>query len=84
MIGLIFLAYDKQQDPNGCEILLESYCDYTSSGQEAEVAEQIAVAAIRAMRLEQDVCVVREGDRTTVKGTLRLYNATAVGEQDRS
>jgi hypothetical protein len=84
MIGLTFLVHEKQQDPKRCEILLESDCDYTSSGQEAEIAEQIAVEAIRAMRLEQDVCVVREGNRTTVKGTLRLYDATAVGEQDRS
>ena len=75
MIGLTVLLHDKQEHPNGCEILLESYCDYTSSGREAEVAEQIAVAAIKAMRLEQNVCVVREGSRTTVKGKLRLYKA---------
>jgi len=83
MIELTFLVYDQQPDPNGCEILLKSYCDYTSSGQEAEVAEQIAVAAIKAMRLEQNVCVVREGSRTTVKGKLRFYNATMVGNQYR-
>jgi len=45
-----------------------------SSGHEAEIAEQIAVAAIKAMRLEQRMCVVREGSRATVKGTLSLYN----------
>ena len=55
--------------------MLESYCDYTSSGQEAEIAEQIVVAAIKAMRLEQSVYVVREGSRSTIKGTLSLYNA---------
>jgi len=27
--------------------------------------------------------VVREGNRISVKGTPRLYNATAVGDQDR-
>ena len=52
---------------------MESYSDYTLSGHEAEIAEQIVVAAIKAMRPEQSVCVVREGDRTTVKGTLKLY-----------
>jgi hypothetical protein len=83
MIGLTFLVHDKQQHPNGCEILLESYCDYTSSGREAEVAEQILVAAIKAMRLEENVCVVREGSRSTVKGKLKLYNATAVSDQGR-
>jgi hypothetical protein len=64
--------HDDQQHPNRCEILLESCCDRTSSGREAEIAEQIAVAALKAIRLEQGVCVVREGDRTTVKGQLRL------------
>jgi hypothetical protein len=74
MIGLTFLLVDNQTHPNRCEILLESYCDYTSSGREAEVAEQIAVAALKAMRLEQGVCVVRKGSRTTVQGKLNLYN----------
>jgi hypothetical protein len=60
-------------------MLLESYCDCTSSGHEAEVAEQILVAALKAMRLEQGVCVVREGSRSTVKGKLNLYNAAAGG-----
>ena len=75
MIGPTFLLYDDQKHPNKCEILVDSYCDYTSSGHEAEVAEQIMVAAIKAMRLEQSVCVVREGSRTTIKGRLSLYNA---------
>jgi hypothetical protein len=79
MIGLTFLLHDDQEHPNRCEILLDSYCDCTSSGHEAEIAEQIAVAALKAMRLEQGVCVVREGSRSTVKGKLGLYNAAAVG-----
>jgi hypothetical protein len=53
---------------------VESYSDYTSSGYEAEIAEQIMVAAIKAMRLEQSVCVVREGSRNTVKGKLTVYD----------
>ena len=77
MIGLTFLVYDHQQHPKRCEILLESCCDSTSSGHEAEVAEQIVVAALRAMRLKENVCVVREGDRTTVKGQLRLTTLSA-------
>jgi hypothetical protein len=72
VIGLTFLLYDHQQHPKGCEILLESCCDSTSSGHEAEIAEQIVVAALKAVRLEQNVCVVRKGSRTTVKGQLRL------------
>jgi len=77
MIGLTFLLHDNQTHPTACDILLESYCDYTSSGQEAEVAEQIMVAAIKAMRLEQSVYVVRKGSRTTVKGRLSLKNAAS-------
>ena len=75
MIALTFFLHGNQTDPNKCEILVESYSDYTSSGNEAEIAEQIVVAAIKAMRLEQSVCVVREGSRTTIKGRLSLYNA---------
>ena len=77
MIGLTFLLQDNQEHSNRCEILLESYCDCTSSGHEAEVSEQILVAALKAMRLEQRVCVVREGSRNTVKGKLTLYNTDA-------
>jgi len=77
MIGLTFLFHDNEKHPNRSEILLESYCDDTSSGREAEVAEQIIVAALKAMRLEQGVCVVREGSRSTVKGKLGLYYGTA-------
>ena len=73
MIGLTFLLRDNQEQPNRCEIVLDSYCDYTSTGHEAEVAEQITVGALKALRLEQSVCVVREGSRATVKGRLRLY-----------
>jgi hypothetical protein len=79
MIGLIFLMHDDQQHSDRCEILVESCCDRTSSGPEAEIAEQIAVAALRAIRLEQRVYVVREGDRTTVKGQLRLATPAAPG-----
>ena len=75
MLGLTFLLQDNQKHPNRCEILLESYCDYTSSGPEAEIAEQLVVAALKTMRLEQNVCVVREGSRNTVKGKLALYDA---------
>jgi len=74
MIGLTFFLQNNQTHPNSCEILLNSYCDYTSSGHEAEVAEQIMVAALKAMRLEQRVCVVREGRRNTVKGKLTFYS----------
>jgi hypothetical protein len=74
MIGLTFFLHDDEKHPNRCEILVDSYCDYTSSGHEAEVAEQIAVASLKAMRLEQTVCVVRQGSRTTVQGKLSLYN----------
>ena len=84
MIGLTFLLQGNQKHPNRGEILLDSYCDGTSSGREARAAEQIVVAALKALRLEQTVYVVREGNRITVKGTLRPYNATAVGDQDRS
>jgi hypothetical protein len=79
VIGLTFLVYDHQQHPKRCEILLEWCCDSTSSGHEAEVAEQLVVAALKVMQLEQNVCVVREGDRTTVKGQLRLTTLPAAG-----
>jgi hypothetical protein len=79
MIGLTFLLHDDEKHPNRCEILVDSYCDYTSSGHEAEIAEQIAVAALKAMRPEQSVCVVREGSRTTVRGELRLTTLPWVG-----
>ena len=72
MIALTFLLQDNPKHPNRSEILLELYCDDTSSGHEAEVAERIMVAALKAMRLKQSVCVVREGSRTTLKGHLRL------------
>ena len=75
MMGLTFLLQDNQKHPNRCEIQLESYCDYTSSGPEAEIAEQLVVAALKTMRLKQNVCVVREGSRNTVKGKLALYDA---------
>jgi hypothetical protein len=75
MIRLTFFLHDDEKHPNRCEILVDSLCDHTSSGHEAEVAEQIMVAAIKAMRLEQRVYVVREGSRTTIKGRLGLYNA---------
>ncbi len=78
MIGLTFFLIDNQKHPDRCEILLDSYCDGTSSGREARAAEPIVVAALKALRLEQTVYVVREGNRITVKGTPRLYNATAV------
>jgi len=77
MIGLTFFLLDNQKHPNRCEILLELYCDHTSSGQEAEIAEQVAVAALKAMRLEQGVCVIREGSHTTVKGQLTVHKAAA-------
>ena len=73
MIELTFLLHENKKHANRCEILLDSYCDYTSSGYEAEIAEEITVAALKALRLEQSVCVVREGSRATVKGRLRLY-----------
>jgi len=72
MIELTFLLHDNQKHPKRSEILLESYCDHTSTGREAEVAEQILVAALKAMRLEQNVCVVREGSRNTVQGQVKL------------
>jgi hypothetical protein len=72
MIGLTSLLLDHKKDSNRCEISLESYCDHMSTGREAEVAEQIAVAA-KAIRLEKGVCVVRNGSRTTVQGQLTLY-----------
>ena len=78
MIGLTFILHDNEKHPNRCEILVDSYSDYTSSGHEAEIAEQIAVAALKAMRLEQGMCVVREGSRATVKGRLRLYDTAAL------
>ena len=77
MIGLTFLLQDNPKHPKRSEILLDSYCDHTSSGHEAEVAEQIMVAALKTMRLEQRVCVVREGSRNTIKGKLTLYNTDA-------
>jgi hypothetical protein len=73
MIGLTFLLLDNKKHSNNCEILLESYCDQTSTGREAEVTEQIAVAALKAIRLEKGVYVVRKGSRTTVQGNLTLY-----------
>jgi hypothetical protein len=75
MIGLTFLLQQNEKDPNRCEILVEPYSDSTSSGHEAEIAEQLVVAALKTMRLEQSVCVVREGSRDTVKGKLTLYAA---------
>ena len=75
MIGLTFLLHDNQKRSSECEILVESYSDDTSSGNEAEVAEQIAVAVLKALRLEQRVCVVREGNHSAAKGKLTLYNA---------
>jgi hypothetical protein len=82
MIELTFLLHDNQKHPNRCEIFVDSYCDHTSSGYEAEIAEQITVAAVKALRLEQSVCVVRKGSRATVKGSLRLYNADPVRKSD--
>jgi len=74
MIGLTFFLHQNDRHPHRCEILVESYSDHTSSGHEAEIAEQIAIAALRAMQLEQRVCVVREGSRNTVKGKLTVYD----------
>jgi len=82
MIGLTFFLQDNQKHPNECEILLESSCDHTSSGREAEVAEQLVVGAIKTMRLEQRVCVVREGSRNTVKGKLTFYNTDATKREN--
>lgn len=73
MIELTFLLCENEKHPTRCEILLASCCDCSSSGYEAEIAEQIAVAAVKALRLEQSVFVVRKGSRATVKGKLRLY-----------
>ena len=70
MIGPTFFLLDNQTHPNKCEILLESYCDCTSSGREAKAAEQIVVAALKALRLEQTVYVVREGSHNAAKGKL--------------
>ena len=83
VIGLTFLLLDSEKYPNRCEISLESYCDCTSSGREAEVAEQIAVAALKALRLEQSVCVVREGHRTTIKGKLSLKSSRGFKRRER-
>jgi hypothetical protein len=49
MIGLTFFLLDNQKDPNKCEILLESYCDCTSSGREAKAVEQVVVAALKGL-----------------------------------
>jgi hypothetical protein len=73
VIELTFLLCENKEHPTRCELLLASCCDYSSSGYEAEIAEQIAVAAVKALRLEQSVFVVREGSRATVKGRLKLY-----------
>ena len=70
MIALTFFLLDNQKHPDRCEILLDSYCDCTSSGREAKAAEQIVVAALKALRLEQNVYIVREGSHSTVKGKL--------------
>ena len=78
MIELTFFLQDNQTDSSRCDILVESHSDYTSSGHEAEIAEQIAVAALKAIRLDQSVYVVRKGNRMTVSGRLSLYNATTV------
>ena len=82
MIGVTFILHDNEKHPDRCEIRVESYSDYTSSGHEAEIAEQIAVAALKALRLEQSVCVVREGSRATVKGRLSLYETAGPGAVD--
>ena len=82
MIALTFLLHEDQQHPNRCEILLDSYCDHTTRGHEAEIAEQITIAALRTLRLEQRVCVVREGSRTTVKGKLSLITTSRGGPQE--
>ena len=82
MIGLTFLLHQNERQPNRCEILVETYSDYTSSGHEAEVAEQIAVATLKAMRLEQRVCVVREGSNNTLKGKLTFYNTDATKREN--
>ena len=82
MIGLTFILNYNEKHPNRSEILVESYSDHTSSGHEAEIAEKIAVAALKAMRLEQGVCVVREGSRATVKGRVSLYETAGPGAVD--
>ena len=74
MIGLTFLLNQNERHPDRCEIVVESYSDHTSSGHEAEIAEKLVVAVLKAMRLEQRVCVVREGSRNTVKGKLTVYD----------
>jgi hypothetical protein len=67
MIGLTFFLLDNQKHANKCEILLESYCDCTSSGRETKAVEQIVIAALKALRLEQTVYVVREGSLARLK-----------------
>ena len=76
MIALTFFLLDNQKHPDRCEILLDSYCDYTSSGREAKAAEQIVVAALKALRLEQTVYVVREGGHSAAKGKLTFSTAS--------
>jgi hypothetical protein len=74
MIGLTFFLHQDERHPDRCEIVVESYSDYTSSGHEAEIAEKLVVAVLKAMRLEQSICVIREGSRKTVKGKLTVYD----------
>lgn len=81
MIGLTFFLLDNQKHPDRCEILLDSYCDCTSSGREAKAAEQIVVAALKALRLEQTVYVVREGSHSAAKGKL-TFSTTPRGRPD--
>ena len=75
MIGLTFFLLDNQKHPDRCEILLDSYCDGTSSGREAKAAERIVVAALKALRLEQTVYLVREGSHSAGKGKLTFSTA---------
>lgn len=49
MIGQTFLLHQNEKHPNRFEILVESYSDYTPTGHEAEIAEQIAVAALKTI-----------------------------------
>ena len=55
---------------------------FMSSNREAEVAEQIAVAALKALRIEETVCVMREGSHSAAKGKLTFSTTPGVSKNN--
>lgn len=76
MIVVTFVIDEK--DPRG-ELMIKSESgvkiegeSIPASGREAKIAEAMTVAALRAVRIGKEVIVLREGDITTLRGSLSV------------